>query len=47
MGRERDINGKADSGRKKDPSSSAVTAHRMTALHLGARVDNLFVHAGG
>lgn len=28
---EGDINGKADSGRKKDPSSSAVTAHRMTA----------------
>lgn len=26
-----DINGKADSGRKKDPSSSTVTAHRMTA----------------
>lgn len=28
---EGDINGKADSGRKKDPSSTAVTAHRMTA----------------
>ena len=27
----RDINGKADSGRKKNPSSNAVTAHRMTA----------------
>lgn len=28
---EGDINGKADKGRKKDPSSGAVTAHRMTA----------------
>lgn len=26
-----DINGKADRERKKDPSFSAVTAHRMTA----------------
>lgn len=28
---EGDINGKADRARKKDPSSRAVTAHRMTA----------------
>ena len=44
---EGDINGEADSGRKKDPSSGAVTAHRLTAqfvcvicvsVHVCARV---------
>lgn len=47
-----DINGTADSGRKKDPSSSAVTAHRMTAqfvcvicvlVHVCARVQSVRV----
>lgn len=44
---EGDINGEADSGRKKDPSSGAVTAHRLTAqfvcvICVSAHMYNLF-----
>lgn len=49
---EGDINGKADCGRKKDPSSRAVTTHRMTAqfvcvICVSVRVHRFFVCAGG